>query len=133
MMAAGSALRSRPIPAPPYVAFGIFGIFPNAHLATSCLAPATPRSKTALVVAQDVEVKPVLDFLEAAVACALLDEMVHTKLPRLTATLLMLTAHVISTIAPSSAPLDERPDRLMRGARCARRCKQAVHTLDLTL
>jgi hypothetical protein len=51
------------------------------------------------VPAQDSEVKPVLDFLPTAGSSGSLDEMVHAKLPRLTATLLILTAQVIQTSA----------------------------------
>ena len=88
------------------------------------------------VLAQDVELKPVLDFLARAGAPGSLDEIVHAQLPRLTAALLILTAQVMATIAPSSIPPAERMDLLIRrdpGRPTPWELERAERVLDLTL
>jgi hypothetical protein len=93
-------------------------------------------SLTPLLQQRDVAVQPVLDFLTKAGAPGSLDEMVHAKLPWLTAGLLILTAHVITTVAPPSVPPDQRLELLLRrdpARPTPWELERAERGLDLTL
>ena len=64
--------------------------------------------------AAELELRPLLTFLAEAGIRGPLDELVRHEVPRLMATLLLLTARIIAILEPADMSTEERLERLLR-------------------
>jgi len=86
--------------------------------------------------AAEVERRPVLLFLANAGVPGPLDEVVHDKLPRLMAALMLLSGRLIALLEPANMSTEERLDRLLRhddNRPTQWELERATRALDMTL